>query len=174
MPEKSRRRQIYLRTTSTRHWDYNADNLLIEKYWNHYNFFWNRTDSLRLKVKYDQNSVKTEEITQYWNINTSLWTNREKKIYESSKVIDPISKENSIYFIMPNPYSQGNLISIYGLNIKKSYRIELYDLTGEVVYNRNINGNQNFSINNHLLEGLYLLIIRDKNELLHVQKIIIN
>jgi len=152
---------------------YNTNNLLIEKYWNYYDFYWNRTDSLRLKVKYDQNSVKTEEITQYWNTNTSLWTNREKKIYESSKVIDTISKENSIYFIMPNPYSQCNLISIYGLNIKKSYRIELYDLTGKEVYNRNINGNENFSIDNHLLKGLYLLIIRDKNELLHVQKIII-
>lgn len=153
---------------------YNADNLLIEKYWNYYYFHWIRTDSLRLKVKYDQNSVKTVEITQYWNTNTSLWTNREKKIYESSKIIDTISKENSIYFIMPNPYSQGNLISIYGLNITKSYRIELYDLTGKEVYNRNINGIENFSIDNHILKGLYLLIIRDKNELLHFQKIIIN
>ncbi|NSW46416.1 MAG: T9SS type A sorting domain-containing protein, partial [Bacteroidales bacterium] len=71
--------------------------------------------------------------------------------------------------LLPNPT---NDILVLQSNETENYSVEIYDIMGQLIAKTNINANENISVG-HLKRGLYIFKIFNQNELVQIQKIVL-
>ncbi|HFA51534.1 MAG TPA: T9SS type A sorting domain-containing protein [Bacteroidetes bacterium] len=88
-------------------------------------------------------------------------------------VVEAVEKANELDCKMPNPYKIGTPFSCPGLLSGQAERLSVFDLSGKMVYTKEIE-NQNFiNIAEPLPTGLYILIVSGKEGLIFKRKTVI-
>ena len=98
------------------------------------------------------------------NLNYTKFELDDKNDNSNKQVIN----DNGIQLI-PNP---ANDILVLQSNETEKYSVEIYDIMGQFIAKNNINPNENFSVG-HLKRGLYIFKIFNQNELVQIQKIVL-
>ncbi len=76
---------------------------------------------------------------------------------------------NNGILLLPNPATD---ILVFQSNKNNNYKIEIYDMMGQLIEKNNINTNENISVD-HLKRGIYIFKIFNQNELVQIQKIVL-
>lgn len=139
---------------------------------------WKQSSSDRLNIGFDKNINNSSKI--FYNLGTN-WNNtsfsgslmmRPVFTYEKDYITElPPSKYNIETKIYPNPTS--SLLNIY-TNKYIEGKIEIYDIYGRLIQNKNFAGNTTKLNVENILEGNYICIIKNNNgEIISNKKIII-
>jgi hypothetical protein len=136
---------------------------------------------LRYQVELNQyGRLKAKTGMQAWNQGSGQWENRifSQRIQYSSSPADiingvegrvPLPQSCSV----PNPYLPGTSFSCdFGGN-QRPFSLELIDAQGRLVLRQSVRSQQTTSINLQVPSGLYVLRVRDKHQLVHLQRIVI-
>lgn len=75
---------------------------------------------------------------------------------------------------IPNPYSLGTLFRCPDLPQGEKLQLEVFDLSGKLVYAKSFEGGNFVNIAKPLRTGLYVLVIRGESGILHSQKIVVD
>ncbi len=160
--------------------DYNEENYLVEAVFKikkpkHYTWH----NMKRVEFEYDTDGNITEKLIQHWSeyfqewYNFKLWRMVLEYKYGYAGVYDNTKQGEDIELTFRNPYTTGSPITISGLD-EQNCQAVIYDLSGQVVYSETINGNQNISITEDLPGGIYIITLKQNDNLLHKEKIIIS
>jgi len=98
------------------------------------------------------------------NLNYTKFELDDKNDNSNKQVIN----DNGIQLI-PNP---ANDILVLQSNESKNYLVEIYDIMGQLIEKKHIDANENFSVS-HLKRGIYIFKIFNENELVQIQKIVL-
>lgn len=136
---------------------------------------------LRYQVELNQyGNLKVKTGMQAWNRGIGQWENRifSQRLQYSNSQADIINDvEQSVRLpqscSVPNPYIPGTPFSCdFGAN-HQPFSLELIDAQGRLVLRQSVRSQQATSINLQVPSGLYVLRVRDKHQLVHLQRIVI-
>ena len=92
---------------------------------------------------------------------------RKFKITALSTGFNPISSSNQLGVIVsPNPFKQYFTLSVVGLNETAETNVVIYDLVGNLIFNKNFSSSADFNQEidfSALSSGVYFVKIRNKN-----------
>jgi len=128
--------------------------------------------------EYDATGTLMSRLTQLWDPYAEEWRNFRlmelvidlKHLAGPSGV--PEAQTNGISIIFQNPYLVNQNILVNGEE-GETYTVKLAGLSGQVVYNRQVNSGETFSIGNEILPGLYVMTVSDGTGFLKSSKILI-
>jgi hypothetical protein len=146
---------------------------------------WNSGDQewinfLRFQTELDENGLaKTRTGMQSWNTNTGSWENQ---VYSQriTAVNTPADLINSLEEVelptacpVPNPYLQGTSFSCDFGNDPRPHTMEVFDSQGRLMLQQVVRSNQSTSIDLKLPSGMYVMRVRNQQNLRHLQRLVI-
>lgn len=138
------------------------------------------TNFLRYRASLDDRNLLQSRVgMQAWDEDQMRWENREftqRYTYYWTEAIVNSVKEAEVFSacIVPNPYPVGSYFFCDLPPSRRPYQLELYDMLGRPVYRQNIQSGQAVAINQEPAAGVYVLRIRDGQQLYHLQRIVIH
>lgn len=137
------------------------------------------TNFLRFRMQFDeQNLIQSRTGMQAWNAEQMAWENRnftqQYTHFWSQEVINNVNDpETPSACALPNPYPTGARFYCDLPAANRTYQLELSDLLGRPVYRRYIRSGEAASIDVQPAAGIYILRIRDGQQLYHLEKLVI-
>lgn len=139
----------------TKSYDVN-DNLLLRKNYNWSNVINDWEISSQDSNMYNTNNLLTEWI--YGNYISGNYVNSSRCVYVYESItFTGIEDEgvNTVSCIMANPYNGQNIQC--NLDPAKTYRLNLFDLQGRIIYATQIAGGNTFTLDPSIQNGLYIM-----------------
>ncbi len=124
---------------------------------------------------YDDMGNMLEKTEQRWAIDEEDWVNFRRWVMAIQyNVITDIydNQEEEIKAIFRNPYQNGDMIQLDGLE-EKPYTAQIFDINGRVVETYQLSGNNQFVLQNKLNTGLYILTISDGQKVYLKRKLMV-
>jgi len=132
----------------------------------------------RYQTAYDEESRPLVETGwQIWDAAQSIWVNEDITIRrrhfwsEQSVATEEISSPNSCFF--PNPFSRSSSFTCEPFPLAGAAELTLTSLTGQVLLRQNLSGSGQYRLPGDLPNGMYVVLIRQKNQLVHLQKLVL-
>lgn len=128
--------------------------------------------------EYDETGTLLSRLTQLWDPFEQGWRNfRLMELVIDLKHLAgpsglPEAQAGELNIMFRNPYQVSQDILIDGTE-GEAYSVRLAGLSGQVVYSRQVNSGEVFSVGNEILPGLYIMTVSDGNRLLKTSKILI-
>lgn len=140
-----------------------------------YQVFQNETFEF-FKWLYEFNENQQATLVELQNRDTPIydWVYSERCDYfrSSPTILKEVSSSN-LACLFPNPYPIGMPISCHQLGSRTTYQLRLYNLQGQLLYQKPINGTE-FSITGNWSSGLYLMGIFYLDEIVQFEKVFID
>ena len=146
--------------------------------WDKANEEW--SNFLRYMVELDeQRLLKARTGMQAWNKEDMAWENRNftRKYthFWSEQIVNSVNDIPEFNAcVLPNPYPVGAYFFCDLPDGNVNLQLELYDVLGRPVYQQDVRNGDAFSIDSRPAPGVYILRIRDQNQLHHLQRLIIH
>jgi len=133
--------------------------------------FW--FDMSQITYSYYADGNAKEEIYQNGDM-MGGWQNSSKTVYYWSQYLTAIpSLQSNSDFIIPNPYTYEMPIVYKATQPTNDLSLEVYNTLGSLVYKKDFNGSNSLNIDRTLNEGIYIIGIRNNDQLIHREKIVI-
>ena len=118
-------------------------------------------NSLATDYTYNVYKLLETAIDEEWGVNGNVWKNLNRSTYFYSEPfgINEVSNPDLCHFA--NPMRSGAAINCPGFTYGAPYRLNLYSLSGVLVYSVRFTGGSSISISPSVSEGLYLMQFTD-------------
>ncbi|MTB49398.1 T9SS type A sorting domain-containing protein [Lewinella sp. W8] len=158
---------------------FSGDNLLSRiQQWDNGTQEW--TNFLRYQTELDEYGLaKVRTGMQSWNMTTQAWENevysqRITAIHTPADLINDVEEVDLPSTCrVPNPYLPGTSFSCdFGQDVHP-FTMEVFDAQGRLVLQQNVRSHQSTSIDLDLPSGPYVLRVRNQQQLVHLQRLVI-
>ena len=131
----------------------------------------------RYQVRFNELGLRLlEQGWQLWSAQLQMWLNNEdterRRYFYSEGVVSTEEPRPDADCRLPNPYRPGQIISCAELPQSGQFTVELVNGLGQVMYQREVAGGTEFSIDANLPQGWYLCRLRQGMQFLHLQPIV--
>lgn len=131
----------------------------------------------RHQAIYEDGRIIQDRGWQYWNAAQEKWLNQQVSLQRQHFWSDVMVSTEAITTLescpIPNPYRMGTPFFCEGLPADQPVEVLLADVTGRIVYRQRLNTANTIQLNGTLPGGLYVLVIQQPDQRLHVQKLVI-
>ncbi len=126
---------------------------------------------------YDDDGNMIEKLVQHWSGYFQEWYNFRlwQMVLEGKSSYAGIlnnQDNNNVELSFKNPYTSGSTIYLSGLT-EGLYQVNVYNMSGQIVFTGSYASGDNFSLDAKLPEGLYLLNVARNGNVLKREKIVI-
>ena len=102
------------------------------------------------------------------------FTQRYTHFWSEAIVNDVNEATQATACVIPNPYPTGTFFFCDLPPSKNNFQLELYDMLGRTVYQKDLQSGQAVSIDQRPAPGVYVLRIHDQQQLYHLQRLVIH
>ena len=123
---------------------------------------------------YDADQNLTIELDQNYDSSTHSWTNTFKQEHFYSYTSGIVEKHGMTeYCYFANPLDAGRSIVCPNLKEGRNYVITLYNLQGQIVYNKSVHSDESVSFPHNLATGMYMMQLLEDGKMVASGKVII-
>jgi hypothetical protein len=135
------------------------------------------TPHVRYQMIFDDGRIQTEQGWQFWNENQETWENDDitfrRRHFWSEPSVNTFTPPLLEHCAVPNPFVAGSSFTCESLQPNQTYQLTLTNLMGQEMSSQIISGPGPYYLLTGGLNGFFVLSIRQGNQLIYTQKLII-